>query len=60
MKVKNTTMKLLLIEDKINNTFFVSTISELKNMKNQIGFIVVTNEANDILDSSRREKKFYY
>ena len=37
------------IENEINNSFFVSTISELKLNDVTAGYIVVTNEANDIL-----------
>ena len=45
-------------ENKINNSFFVSTISELK-LKDQLtGFIVVTNEANDILTAVSERKNF--
>ena len=45
-------------ENKINNSFFVSTISELK-LKDQLtGYIVVTNEANDILTAVSERKNF--
>ena len=37
------------IENEINNSFFVSTISKLKLNESTSGYIVVTNEANDIL-----------
>ena len=37
------------IENEINNSFFVSTISELKLKDVKAGYIVVTNEANNIL-----------
>ena len=41
--------EVITIEDKINNSFFVSTISELK-LKDVLAgdYIVVTNEADDI------------
>ena len=46
------------IENEINNTFFVSTISELK-LKNVVaGYVVVTNEANDILIAVAERKNF--
>ena len=46
------------IESEINNSFFVSTISELKINNNRIGFIVVTDEANDILIAVEERKNF--
>ena len=47
------------IENKINNSFFVSTISDLKIKDNKSGFIMVTNEANDILLAVKERKKLY-
>ena len=46
------------IENKINNSFFVSTISELKLKNTPAGYIVVTNEANDILTAVVERKNF--
>ena len=46
------------IENKINNSFFVSTISELKLKDVAVGYIVVTNEANDILLAVSERKNF--
>jgi len=46
------------IENEINNTFFVSTISELKLKNITAGYIVVTNEANDILIAVSERKNF--
>ena len=46
------------IESEINNSFFVSTISELKLKNLSVGFIVVTNEANDILIAVSERKNF--
>ncbi len=46
------------IESEINNSFFVSTISEMKINNNRIGFIVVTDEANDILIAVKERKNF--
>ena len=49
----------VIIEKKINNnTFFVSTLSEVNISQNQIGFIVVTEEANDILIAVKERKNF--
>ena len=46
------------IENEINNSFFVSTISELKLQNVATGYIVVTNEANDILIAVSERKNF--
>ncbi len=46
------------IENKINNSFFVSTVSELKLNDVTAGYIVVTNEANDILIAVAERKNF--
>ncbi len=46
------------IENEINNSFFVSTISELKIKDSSVGYIVVTNEANDILIAVAERKNF--
>ena len=46
------------IDNKINNSFFVSTVSELKLKNVKTGYIVVTNEANDILIAVAERKNF--
>ena len=46
------------IENEINNSFFVTTISELKLNDITAGYIVVTNEANDILIAVAERKNF--
>ena len=46
------------LENKINNSFFVSTLSDLKIKNNRVGFIMVTNEANDILVAVKERKNF--
>ena len=46
------------LENKINNSFFVSTISDLKIKGNKSGFIMVTNESNDILVAVKERKNF--
>ena len=46
------------IENEINNSFFVSTISKLKLKDDTFGYIVVTNEANDILIAVAERKNF--
>ena len=45
-------------ESEINNSFFVSTISELRLKEERVGYIVVTNEANDILIAVAERKNF--
>ena len=50
--------EVITIEDKINNSFFVSTISELTINNKREGFIVVTNEADDILIAIEERKNF--
>ena len=46
------------LENKINNSFFVSTVSDLKINDNRMGFIMVTNESNDILVAVKERKNF--
>ena len=46
------------IENEINNSFFVSTISKLELNDATTGYIVVTNEANDILIAVSERKNF--
>ncbi len=46
------------IENEINNSFFVSTVSKLKVQDKSVGYIVVTNEANDILLAVSERKNF--
>ncbi len=48
----------IILENEINNSFYVSTISHLKINNNIAGFIMVTNEANDILIAVEERKNF--
>ena len=48
----------LTISEKIQNNFFVSTLSKIKINKADIGFIVVSEEANDILNAVKERKDF--
>ena len=48
----------LTISEKIQNNFFVSTLSKIKINKIDIGFIVVSEEANDILNAVKERKDF--
>ena len=48
----------LTVSEKIQNNFFVSTLSKIKIDKIDIGYIVVTEEANDILNAVKERKDF--
>ena len=48
----------IVIEKKINNNFFVITMSDVKISKQRVGFIGVTEEANDILIAVKERKNF--
>ena len=46
------------ISENIQNNFFVSTISRIKLNKKDAGYIVVSEEANDILNAVKERKAF--
>ena len=46
------------ISEKVQNNFFVSTLSRIKIEKEDVGYIVVTEEANDILTAVKERKAF--
>ena len=48
----------LTISRKIQNNFFVSTLSKIKVSGKDIGYIVVSEEANDILNAVKERKDF--
>ena len=48
----------LTISEKIQNNFFVSTLSKIKIDEKDIGYIVVTEEANDIINAVQERKDF--
>ena len=48
----------IVLEKKINNNFFVSTLDEVKINNERAGYIVVTEEANDILFAVKERKNF--
>ncbi len=50
--------KPLVIENKENNSFFVSTLDKVEIDQNLVGFIIVTEEANDILFAVEERKNF--
>ena len=49
----------IVLQKKINNNFFVSTLKKIKNIDDiDLGFIIVTEEANDILTAVEERKNF--
>ena len=48
----------LTISEKIQNNFFVSTLSQIRIDEKDIGYIVVSEEANDILNAVKERKDF--
>ena len=48
----------LTVSEKIQNNFFVSTLSRIKINEKDIGYIVVSEEANDILNAVKERKNF--
>ena len=48
----------LTISENIQNNFFVSTISRIEIKKEVVGYIVVSEEANDILNAVKERKDF--
>jgi len=46
------------ISEKIQNNFFVSTLSRIKIDQMDVGYIVVSEEANDILNAVKERKAF--
>ena len=48
----------LVLENKINNSFFISTLKEIKINNNKLGYVIVTEEANDILFAVKERKNF--
>ncbi|MDB9752258.1 HAMP domain-containing histidine kinase [Pelagibacteraceae bacterium] len=48
----------LTISEKIQNNFFVSTLSKINIGEKDVGYIVVSEEANDILNAVKERKNF--
>ncbi len=48
----------IIISEQIQNNFFVSTLSKIKINNKEVGFIVVSEEANDILNAVKERKAF--
>ena len=56
--IKNNLNAPLVLENKINNNFLISTLQKIYNKEKLIGFIKVTEEANDILIAVEERKNF--
>ncbi len=56
--LKKYTNEPLVIQEKINNDFFVSTLSKVDLQQNNSGYILVTEQANDILLAVKERKNF--
>ena len=50
--------KIMTLTDGDKNNFFVSTLSKIKFQENDIGYIVVSEQANDILTAVKERKAF--
>ncbi len=48
----------LVLENKVNNNFFVSTLNKLEINENFVGYIIVTEQANDILVAVDERRNF--
>ena len=48
----------IIISENIQNNFFVSTLVKIKLNKEDVGYIVVSEEANDILNAVKERKAF--
>ena len=48
----------IIISESIQNNFFVSTLIKIKLNKDDVGYIVVSEEANDILNAVKERKAF--
>ena len=48
----------LILENQIKNNFFISTLKKIKTKDNTSGFIIVTEEANEILLAVKERKNF--
>ena len=50
--------KPIILSENIQNNFFVSTLSKIRINKREVGYIVVSEEANDILNAVKERKAF--
>ena len=56
--VNSYTDEVMTMSDTINNNFFVNTLSKINVKKREIGFILVSEQANDILTAVKERKAF--
>ena len=52
------TEEVMTMSDTINNNFFVNTLSKINVQNSEIGFILVSEQANDILTAVKERKAF--
>ena len=48
----------VVLQNQLNNNFFVSTLSQIKIQEKKVGYLMVTEEANDILLAVSERKNF--
>ena len=48
----------IVLEEKVKNNFFVSTLGEVSRLNKKVGYIIVSEEANDILIAVSERKNF--
>ena len=48
----------IVLEEKVKNNFFVSTLGEVSRFNKKVGYIIVSEEANDILIAVSERKNF--
>ena len=56
--INSYTDEIMTMSDTINNNFFVNTLSKINVKKREIGFILVSEQANDILTAVKERKAF--
>ena len=56
--INSYTGEVMTISDTNNNNFFVNTLSKISVQNNEIGFILVSEQANDILTAVKERKAF--
>ena len=56
--INSYTNEIMTMSDTINNNFFVNTLSKINAQDSEIGFILVSEQANDILIAVKERKAF--
>ena len=56
--INSYTDEIMTMSDTINNNFFVNTLSKINVKNREIGFILVSEQANDILTAVKERKAF--